>query len=572
MKLTRRRIFTLALVSTVGCSAGGSTSPAGILFSLDWPQTRTFPLAAQSLRVRVSRDSAVLVERLFLPGPVTDAQILDLPDIVPLVVEASAFGSADGTGAPLASTSIPIRLARGRIDRITLTLTSAILKVNLAPDFSETLWSLTATGRSATNALVLTVPGQWTWSLNDSALGTLTSSGASATFTPTGFGEARLTVTDTESGKQAQLVHGVTVGEPTNTAPSVASRAFDSPPVGLLSLGSGTFVCLRNGAMSALRADGTTLWESHPDPGLLQLSGPYGSFVAVHGPSGKVALYRTDTGSRFWQAALPSPATALPLFDSNDTLFFPEATPQIEARRLTSGEALWTVAVGGTPLYADAARVVAFDSSSGILLALNTSLGAPLWQLLLPSAPQLLGYRGGVNPLILLVVAGEVQALFASNGARLWTASLSASQGRVTSDKSLALLKTPESITALDAATGATRWTKSGISSWLGSLTNDDLIVVPTTNAPGDSTTIAALKASDGSVRWSAYLPSGNNTLRLFANVVSVFSPSRNQLYALDATTGTYRWHHALTNASTVSAGSGGTLALIEGNQLSLLS
>lgn len=572
MQLTRRRVVALAIFTAAGCGGGSSTSaPTGIVFSLDWPQSRTLPRAAQSLRLRVSRNNTVLVERLFFPGAVTEAQILELPDLVPLVITADAFGTPEAGGSPLASSSLTLRLARGRVDRITLSLTSAITKVDLATELTESLWSLVATGRSQTNQVVLTSPAQWSWSLNSPTLGTLTPVGNSATFTPTGFGEAQISVTETESGKQATLVRGVTIGEPTTAAPTTATRLFSAPIVGLVALGSGSFACLRSGTLTGVRADGTTLWENRSDPDLLQLSGPYGSFLATQSPLGKVALYRTDTGSRFWQAALPSPTTGPPLFDGTDTLFFPESTPQIEARRLATGEVLWSAAVSGAPLYSDTNRIVAFDSASGILFAINTSFGAPLWQLLISGTPLYLGFRSGANPLLLLVIAGEVQALFASNGARLWSAALSASKGAVTSDKSLALVQNAAGLTALDTGTGATRWTRSGITSWLGTLPNDDLLVLPST-APGESETVSALKASDGSVRWTAYLPSGSNTTSLLGTTVCVFSATRNQLYGIDAATGVYRWRYALTDSSSLAGGSGATVALLQNNQLTLLS
>ena len=197
MKLTRKALLLLTL--TAGCSGGGGgvSTPTGVILTLDWPEaSRVLPLAAKSVRVRIKQGTKTLAERLYLAGPNSEEQINDLPFAEALVLEASAFSTADGTGAVLATAAIPFNLFKGKQERLTLTLTSVISRVEVNQTTTGLETALTATARDSASSAVLTLSEQWQWSLSDPALGALTPTGPTASFTESGFGVATFTATE----------------------------------------------------------------------------------------------------------------------------------------------------------------------------------------------------------------------------------------------------------------------------------------------------------------------------------------------------------------------------------------
>lgn len=566
MKLSRRQILSLTLTVAAGCGGGGTSGPTGIVFTLDWPQTRTLPLAAKSLRLRVLKDGTPIAERFYLPGPVVEEQLTGLPDFVPLVVDIAAFGTASATGAALASATIPLRLARGRIDRITLTLTSAIAQVLLTADASTAPWSLSASGRSSSNEVVLTEPEQWEWTLNNSSLGTLSATGASAAFTPLGFGEVTVTVKEKESGKSAQFTKSITLGEPTTTEPAVALRTLSAPLISLFAT-EAHFVTLTAGTLSGIQTTGATAWETHPNATLNRFSAVMADRVLLWDGGSNFACYLTDSGSKFWQRDFGVKPTTPLVYDNTGMFLYNTAEPLLNARGLFDGSALWTTALTGTPLYGDSVRFVSYDATSKIAFAQGRVTGAALWQLLFTSPPTYLGATTGSIPLLFFAVAGELRAIQAQSGARLWSTSLDSQDLLVAASQSVIFVRTATSVVALNTITGSTLWSRADVARVLGMDASGDLVVQPASNDR-----IQAIRATDGSLLWNQYLPTGTNTVRFSGNCVTVQSTSRGQLYGINASTGAYVWRLPLTEPSPQIIAIGNTVAVAEPTRLRLLS
>ena len=582
----------LLLTLTAGCSGGGGVStPTGVILVLDWPDaSRVLPVAAKSVQVRIKKGSKVLAEKLFLAGPDAEEQINDLPFATALVLEASAYATNDATGAPLATAAIPFNLFQGKQERLAVTLASVITRIELGQSTTDGTINLTAVGRDSAGSAVLTLPEQWQWSQSTPPLGTLTPSGASTTFTETGFGIATLTATEKESGKSGSLARPVCVGDPSIVPPTVAS--FNSTaPIDVMPLPDGRFVLLHGTTLASMDGTGAIVWQRsvpYSDGSLVRrVLGGY--LAVVSKASSHFRMHRLGDGGFFWEGS-PSLQISSAIGDSDSRLFaFDGSTspPTLQARELNTGATAWSRSLPlAELLWADATRLVVYNATDAAYILLHAGLGHSLWESRVVSGSKFMGIRlSGTSPLIFSLAPGELRAILLGNGVRLWAVSATGDQGYITPDEKYVVVYSTTACAAYDPATGAQLWSRTGLTQVIGMLPNGDLLVLPPIEVAGCQP-IQALRPTDGTPRWSTYLPStkvaGDRFVariagaRIYVSLTGAGGQGTKPVFALDSATGIYLWGTREYGPPTSTApllASGTTLALpVAGeNRLALL-
>jgi hypothetical protein len=241
-------LFTVSSASVLsGCGSAaysgagtiGVPNPIGqtgrALLTMRWPDrdtSRLIPIAANSIRVRVTASGNRLIGDVLLSRPAnggTATATFDRLPIETVAFAAVAFPNADGTGAAqaLAGTTVPIRA--GQVAEVRLTLTSTIDHLEITPatptvTVGETI-PLNVAARNATGEIVLTHPTTIAWSSGNEAVVTVTSNGTVQGVSP---GTAIIHVTEQESGKSAEV--SVTVSPalpPTNDALPIPMTGFN---------------------------------------------------------------------------------------------------------------------------------------------------------------------------------------------------------------------------------------------------------------------------------------------------------------------------------------------------------
>jgi hypothetical protein len=506
MKLSRRLLLLLTL--TAGCSgSGGVSTPTGVIFTLDWPDaTRALPQLAKSVHVQIKQGAKLLAERLYLAGTDTDEQIAELPFATALTLVATAYPSSDGTGAPLAGASIPFSTLKGKLERVNLTLASVIKNVTVSLVKGATSLELTATPRDSAGSTILTAPTQWEWTLDDPSLGTLTASGATATFTETGFGVARLTATEKESLVAGALTRPVCVGEPSKVAPPLTRVPLSGALTGLVALSSGRFALAPGTTLSGIDSLGATLWQRSLSSPATELTALAGGFLAVRTTAG-FRIHSSETGAFYWELAGAPPSASIPT-----AVFFQrpasgDTAESLEARGMTTGELLWSKPVAAPPLvWADTTRLIGLDTTSGLYAVFQSTLGNLSWSTSVPAGSQFIGLRTDISaPLLLSFSPGELRGILLANGVRLWSVAAAGETAYLTPDKTKVIVYSQTACAGYDSSTGAQVWSKAGLREVVGPLPNGDLVVLPTVEDT-DCQAFQAIRPI-GSIRWTSYLP-----------------------------------------------------------------
>ena len=285
-----------SITPTPGGSTGGDTGggvvplkTSTVVAHIVWPTedpSRVIPVNTQSLRIELRKDGASLGAQL-VARPANSATFNEIP-LGSLVVRATAYASADGTGTPLATADVDADVLDGTPLNVSLTLASTIDHLEVAP-VSLSLGAGAAlpfavTAKDASGNVVLLAPTAL--SAASSNAGIVSATGAGGTFTATAalaVGTANLTVTETDSGKTAVIP--VTV-HPTVTLDAAAAT---------MSVGaSRTFVATVRGP-----ADTSVAWSvTESNGGTVSVSGLY-TAPAARGTYHLVATCNADPA---WKA------------------------------------------------------------------------------------------------------------------------------------------------------------------------------------------------------------------------------------------------------------------------------
>lgn len=223
----------------MGCGGGGNgigltgTATGRATLTVTWPEpSRLIPQASNSIRVTVTSGTVMAASSLLqrpAGGGTSSVTFSTLP-IGTLTLTASAYPQTDGSGVAQATATIPIVIEASKETPFALTMATTIDHIEIAPT-SPALGigltqPLTAVAKDATGAVVLTTPARGQWQTDNAAVAAVSSAGI---VTGVGAGTAKITYTDTESGKSAF----VTVSVRANTSITFNKSAVISVPFGI---------------------------------------------------------------------------------------------------------------------------------------------------------------------------------------------------------------------------------------------------------------------------------------------------------------------------------------------------
>jgi outer membrane protein assembly factor BamB len=187
----------------------------------------------------------------------------------------------------------------------------------------------------------------------------------------------------------------------------------------------------------------------------------------------------------------------------------------------------------------------------GIVAAYDRASGARLWAVGVGSTPIGVDFPVQVLDGVAYVSGAQVQALDAATGAARWSTAVKGGAGAyplVVADTDVYV--DAEDFTALDRATGQVRWTAAvGNSAILGysqPAVSGDIVFVG-----GGDGAVRAFDRASGALRWSSPVTlspgAGAAPNVMVANGI-VYATSAKVVQALDSDTGVTRWSHALNS------------------------
>jgi hypothetical protein len=212
----------LALLA--GCGGGGANNASGTgraALSITWPtRSRLIPLAANSIRITFTQNGTVvsnqLVPRLAAGG--TSSVTVNNLKVGAVVMAATAYPNADGTGTAQATGSTTINIADNQTTNVTLTMNSTIDHLEVTPSpltvAANGSVQVVATAKDASGAVVLTTPGKFTY---NSATTTVATIDANGLLHGVLAGSSQITVVETESNKQVVVTANVTAAPGPNS-------------------------------------------------------------------------------------------------------------------------------------------------------------------------------------------------------------------------------------------------------------------------------------------------------------------------------------------------------------------
>lgn len=236
-------VLSIGIVVASGCGGNSETQTdhttpeplrnGSASFSVQWPapeSARLIPSMAKSIVITITKsDGTTLAEQKMVRpagGGLTSVTFADLP-IGAVIAKASAYPNVDGTGITQASASASVSIEGGKTATLSLTLVSAIDRLEVSPS-SLTLVSgasaiLQVVPKNSNGVIVLTDAANLAFSSSSSSIVTVDSAGK---VTAGAAGDAEVTVSETESGKTASVSVRVTAPSP-SPSPSTGGLNVD---------------------------------------------------------------------------------------------------------------------------------------------------------------------------------------------------------------------------------------------------------------------------------------------------------------------------------------------------------
>jgi outer membrane protein assembly factor BamB len=344
---------------------------------------------------------------------------------------------------------------------------------------------------------------------------------------------------------------------PSAVAPSAAvPSAAVAPSAAVSSSGVPTYRgnAGRTGAMPGPGPSGTpkVAWQ-------FQAAGPFGSSPVVAAGvvyalsgDGIVHALSLSTGKELWKADLGAQASASPLLVGPDLIVADEAGA-VHALATATGTAHWTTPtdgpISGSPA-ANGTRLIA-ATQSGTVYAIDAATGAVAWH----------AAAGGpvsrsvaiADDVAYLGLERKIVAMSVEDGKIRWGTDV-ASDGVIgTPAISGGLVyaatgidaddATAHGVVALDAATGAKRWTYVSPE---GQLIYTPAIVDGHAYVVGHDRHVVSLDAATGAVQWSVDRPSDVEALPAVSGGVVYVAGNDGPAAALDAKNGSELWTVAI--------------------------
>ena len=220
-----RTLFRLVLALSTSCllfGCGGSNSAPQVgTFEIKvlWPADRLLPVDSLSVVATLSDSKGNVLGTQLLARPTSGSTITTADfDNVPVgkvMLAASAYPTAQGTGVAQAVGSAPGTVSAGQKTTIDVTMADTIVKVTITPANPTVAvqgqLQLTMTAYDAENDVVLTSPNTTSWSPppGSDEVATVDSTGL---MTGIGAGSGQVSVTETESGVSGTTSVTVTSG------------------------------------------------------------------------------------------------------------------------------------------------------------------------------------------------------------------------------------------------------------------------------------------------------------------------------------------------------------------------
>ncbi|RIQ31190.1 PEGA domain-containing protein [Jiangella rhizosphaerae] len=298
------------------------------------------------------------------------------------------------------------------------------------------------------------------------------------------------------------------------------------------------------------------------DPGWTQ----YQNNATRSGMSGDALAAGTLQPS--WTAAAGSAVTFASPVIAGGRVFLGSDAGRLAAYDASSGERLWSFQTGdalrGTPAVAGD-LVVTGGGLDGGLVALDAATGAQRWSV--PTPGRLTVYTApSVVDGVVYAATGPTQdredtvfALDAATGKQLWATDVGTSvfAGPAVAE-GLAIVGNADDgeLIALDAATGAVRWTLTRENDYFigGASIVDGTVFVPTTDGDGGGS-LLAVDAATGTLRWEAatHGDGQGSTPAVYGDLVIAGSHGLGLVVAYDRETGDRVWQYAVSGAVSAS-------------------
>lgn len=557
-------LLLLCFISA-GCGSGGSkSSPGGasalsasasrgqgkVAFTIHWPQaapqTRLLPTASKAIKFTVVEYDApnnVVVLTKIAPRPAdsetTTTVLLDGLPTVLVNILAEAVPNADGTGVVQASALLQVSVEQNKTLDKTITLDSTVKTVEVtgAPvtigadgkfqlNLSDQTTggnikeALTATAYNAAHEIVLTALDKWVFKSAKPDVATVAPTGgtraegitgAMATVTATGAGSSTVTVTESESQVSKELTASVIGSRPSfwNQTYGDAQNSSCSSAPSASGVVAASFAPVAEGS-------GTSLYDVSPYQSVEDTNGNLAFNANASSDNAKGIYIYSKSGDKKSHLGGGNGAPEGPTYGADSTLY-----------TIEHNEGL----TGSAHVVAQGAKSWDFAANGPIVSYLTLS---------------------GDNATLYMDVAGNLTALNAATGQKLWQAPTSTSRyasgqyalkPAVSLDNATVYARTSTGVAAFDAATGSKQWENAG-----GSDLSYYVGVGPTGIVYADinegflspNYSFRAIDPATGRTLWSQDKFGGNFVLSRTGTVYGTIGLSKVQ--ALNGATGAVLW------------------------------
>jgi outer membrane protein assembly factor BamB len=413
---------------------------------------------------------------------------------------------------------------------------------------------LAASALNAADALVLTAPDKWQWSVSDTSSVGLTSNGQAADAHGLRGGTAIVTATETESGKSGQqtlsILSGCAVAGTGLATSAWPKYGGDNRNTGL-GKGSGATAKIKWHALSGIAFE--------PSPAI----GPDGTLYIGTADRNDHALYALlgSTGATKWRFQTGSFVLNTPAVDASGLIYFGSDDGNFYVVDSALGTSCTSLRLGGmlrssAAIGQDGTVYVGGSRPTNKMFALDAKTHAIKWEFQLTDGINSAIAVGPDGTVYFGDGAGVVSALNGATGAKKWqdnqiAGGISSSSPTLGADGTLYISNGGLVLAARDSGTGAIKWTGGGeyfsnVALGPGALGYFNGSSIDGKEEPN---TLNAFNPVDGTIMWTF-----TTTTDSLGNENSVWTPvvgpdgtvyvgtSNGTVYALDGVSGAVKW------------------------------
>jgi outer membrane protein assembly factor BamB len=557
-------------------SISGGTGGGRLAVTINWPAaptSRLIPSASQSIKAVVSAGTTVVDTKLLVrPSQPPWTTAVTFTNLQPgsVTLTATAYPNADGTGTAQSTGAVPATIASGQQAAVSLTMATAVKTLQITPQTPAVTVGanvqLTATAYDGSGNVVLITPGNISWAPTSSGNATVSpATGQTTSATGVTTGTQAVTATDSESKVSGSTTVTVTASTGCTSGPVTGPGFLGKsawPKFGGVSLGN-TGKSTGGGATGVLKWTATIGQGGNSQATL----GPDGTLYVETYYDNKFWAIDSATGKAKWTYTADTGGNTSPAVSKDGTVYF-GSTYYFYALDAATGTMKWkkradvsnspTIGLDGTiyacgangllaydpangnirwsnykgavgysyvapPIAADGTLFgVGFTTQGGQLSKLDGKCGTATWNVPLNVNSMALGADGTIY-----VTADygrsstHVVAVNPSNGSIKWSSAnvpVQPSPPAIDDARGqLYVLGQTGQLTALDMATGATRWTYQaptsvpgeGVSNSSPSIGGDGIVYFVACDSLQRTSSLFAMDPVSGQPKWT-YKPSGS--------------------------------------------------------------